>query len=158
MGSIELKQCITAKVGLIPRDICARPNTFELLTVRRQSRGDSNSLTAQCRDTMTTSRWVCLAYLPGPQTIYRWLSARLQYLQCVSNGDTAVLRWAIDIKKTTFHSCYRVYRIVYAADNISQRCLSKAQVIPWHAYDNFRNISLITKVLILCEFLLNVVQ
>ena len=23
--------------------------------------------------------------------IYRWLSARLQYLQCVSNGDTAVL-------------------------------------------------------------------
>ena len=28
---------------------------------------------------------------------YRWLSARLQYLQCVSNGDSAVLHWAIDM-------------------------------------------------------------
>ena len=27
----------------------------------------------------------------------RWLSARLQYLQCISNGDTAVLHQAIDI-------------------------------------------------------------
>ena len=26
-----------------------------------------------------------------------WFSARLQYLQCVSNGDTAVLHWAIDL-------------------------------------------------------------
>ena len=28
---------------------------------------------------------------------YRWLIARLQYLQCVSNGVTAVLRYTIDI-------------------------------------------------------------
>ena len=30
---------------------------------------------------------------------YRWFSARLQYLQCISNGETAVLHWgwAIDI-------------------------------------------------------------
>ena len=28
--------------------------------------------------------------------LHRWLSARLQYLQCVSNGDTAVLHQAID--------------------------------------------------------------
>ena len=27
---------------------------------------------------------------------YQWLSARLQYLQCFSNGDTAVLHLAID--------------------------------------------------------------
>ena len=26
-----------------------------------------------------------------------WLSARLQYRQCVSNGDTAVLHWAIEM-------------------------------------------------------------
>ena len=26
----------------------------------------------------------------------RWLSTRLQYLQCVSNGDTAVLYWAFE--------------------------------------------------------------
>ena len=30
-------------------------------------------------------------------TTCRWLSAWLQYLQCVSNGDTAVLHWAIDL-------------------------------------------------------------
>ena len=28
--------------------------------------------------------------------IHRWLSARLQYLQCVSNGDIAVLYYAIE--------------------------------------------------------------
>ena len=32
--------------------------------------------------------------MPG---LYRWLSVRLQYHQCVSNGDTAVLHEAIDI-------------------------------------------------------------
>ena len=30
-------------------------------------------------------------------TLSPWLSARLQYLQCISNGDTAVLRRAIDL-------------------------------------------------------------
>ena len=40
---------------------------------------------------------------------YRWLSARLQYLQCVSHGVTTVLRKAIDTKTvptnvTTFRS------------------------------------------------------
>ena len=30
----------------------------------------------------------------------RWLNARLQYLQCVSNGDNAVLQWAIDLSLT----------------------------------------------------------
>ena len=28
---------------------------------------------------------------------YRWLSARLQRIQCVSNGVTTVLHWAIDV-------------------------------------------------------------
>ena len=28
--------------------------------------------------------------------LFRWLSERLSYLQCISNGNTAVLHWAID--------------------------------------------------------------
>ena len=32
----------------------------------------------------------------------RWLSARLQYLRCVSTGDTAVLHWAIEIVLLVF--------------------------------------------------------
>ena len=31
-------------------------------------------------------------------TIEQWLSARLQYLQCISNGDVAVLHWTIDMQ------------------------------------------------------------
>ena len=31
------------------------------------------------------------------RAIHRWVSARLQYLQCVSSGDTAVLHWPIDM-------------------------------------------------------------
>ena len=30
--------------------------------------------------------------------IHHWLSARLQYLQCVSNGDIAVLHYGIDMR------------------------------------------------------------
>ena len=30
-------------------------------------------------------------------TSFWWLSARLQYLHCISNGDTAVLHWAINL-------------------------------------------------------------
>ena len=44
--------------------------------------------------------WGCCGMLTlvllGPG-IYRWLSARLQYLHCISNGDTAVLHQAIDM-------------------------------------------------------------
>ena len=36
---------------------------------------------------------------------YRWFSARLQYLQCISTGDTAVLYWAIDIDFTQTLHC-----------------------------------------------------
>ena len=28
---------------------------------------------------------------------YQWFSARLQYLQCVMDGDTVVLHWAIEM-------------------------------------------------------------
>ena len=45
--------------------------------------------------------WVC---------IYRWLRARLHYLQCFSNGDTAVLHKAINIiYLTQIHPCLQSY-------------------------------------------------
>ena len=37
------------------------------------------------------------------ETSNRWFSARLQYLQCVSNGDTAVLHWAIEMYISIFY-------------------------------------------------------
>ncbi|XP_062607207.1 anillin-like isoform X2 [Saccostrea cucullata] len=56
MGIIDLKRCITEKVGLIPRDICARPNTFELVTVRQPRRGEEDTLISKTYNTMTTIR------------------------------------------------------------------------------------------------------
>ncbi|XP_064640382.1 anillin-like [Lineus longissimus] len=54
MGVINLKNCVTEHVGIIPRDICARPNTFELNVVRPQRSGDKNTLVSWSYDTMTS--------------------------------------------------------------------------------------------------------
>ena len=56
MGIIDLKRCVTEKVGLIPRDICARPNTFELVTVRQPRRGEEDTLVSKTYNTMTSTR------------------------------------------------------------------------------------------------------
>ena len=45
--------------------------------------------------------------------IYRGFSARLQYLQCVSNGDTAVLHWAIDISMISIIFLPNVLNLCY---------------------------------------------
>jgi len=54
---IDLKRVITEKVGLIPRDICARPNTFELVGVRPPRRGEQDTLVTKTYNTMTTTRY-----------------------------------------------------------------------------------------------------
>ena len=54
IGFMDLKRCITEKVGLIPRDICARPNTFELVTIRQPRKGEHDTLISKRYNTMTT--------------------------------------------------------------------------------------------------------
>ena len=44
IGTIMLKHCTTNRAELIPRDICARPNTFELRLVAQRN-VDQDSLT-----------------------------------------------------------------------------------------------------------------
>jgi len=56
MGLIDLKVCITDEVGLITRDVCARPNSFELCTVRKQSRGERETLVTKVYDTVSTTK------------------------------------------------------------------------------------------------------
>ena len=57
--------------------------------------------------------------LPNPIT-YRWLSGKLQYLQCVSKRDTAVLYKANDVipklALTGQHSCYLRFVISVVSD------------------------------------------
>lgn len=64
MAMIDLKRCITEKVGLVPRDICARPNTFEMVTVRQPLKGEHDTLVTKTYNSTTTVRWVhCIVSL-----------------------------------------------------------------------------------------------
>ena len=54
--------------------------------------------------TRPTANIVMLRFL---MITYRWLSARRQYLQHISNGDTTVLQKAIDIFTNSDQSNYR---------------------------------------------------
>ncbi|XP_024921127.1 anillin isoform X3 [Cynoglossus semilaevis] len=59
IGRINLANCTSKKVEPVNREFCARPNTFELITVRPQREDDKETLVSQCRDTMcVTKNWL----------------------------------------------------------------------------------------------------
>ncbi|XP_045077986.1 anillin-like isoform X2 [Coregonus clupeaformis] len=60
MGRINLANCTSRKVEPANREFCARPNTFELITVRPQRENDRETLVSQCKNTMcVTKNWLC---------------------------------------------------------------------------------------------------
>ncbi|XP_073714343.1 anillin isoform X2 [Misgurnus anguillicaudatus] len=59
IGRINLASCTSRKVEPANREFCARPNTFELITVRPQREEDRETLVSQCKDTMcVTKNWL----------------------------------------------------------------------------------------------------
>ncbi|XP_053119203.1 anillin isoform X2 [Hemicordylus capensis] len=59
MGSINLANCTNRRIEPANREFCARPNTFELITVRPQREDDKETLVSQCRDTLcVTKNWL----------------------------------------------------------------------------------------------------
>ncbi|KAM6958817.1 anillin [Aplochiton taeniatus] len=59
MGRINLANCTSRKVEPANREFCARPNTFELITVRPQRENDKETLVSQCQNTMcVTKNWL----------------------------------------------------------------------------------------------------
>ncbi|XP_063308221.1 anillin [Pelobates fuscus] len=59
IGRINLANCTSKKIEPANREFCARPNTFELITVRPQKEGDTETLVSQCRDTLcVTKNWL----------------------------------------------------------------------------------------------------
>lgn len=58
IGSLELQEVSTKTVGLVARDICARPNTFLLETVRPAQSNDVESLKVGRHGSLTTIRYV----------------------------------------------------------------------------------------------------
>ncbi|XP_026156430.1 anillin isoform X2 [Mastacembelus armatus] len=59
IGCINLANCTSQKVDPANREFCARPNTFELITVRPQREDDRETLVSQCKNTMcVTKNWL----------------------------------------------------------------------------------------------------
>uniref|UniRef100_A0A7N6A9H0 Anillin n=1 Tax=Anabas testudineus TaxID=64144 RepID=A0A7N6A9H0_ANATE len=56
IGRINLANCTSTKVEPANREFCARPNTFELITVRPQRENDRETLVSQCKDTMCVTK------------------------------------------------------------------------------------------------------
>ncbi|XP_019117138.2 anillin isoform X2 [Larimichthys crocea] len=59
ISRINLANCTSKKVEPANREFCARPNTFELITVRPQREDDKETLVSQCQNTMcVTKNWL----------------------------------------------------------------------------------------------------
>ncbi|KAL1115295.1 hypothetical protein AAG570_007326, partial [Ranatra chinensis] len=56
LDTIDLTLCATKEVGLVARDVCARPNTFLLEIVRPSRPGDAESLVLKSTGNTTTIR------------------------------------------------------------------------------------------------------
>ena len=55
-GCINLTNCTSKTVEPANREFCARPNTFELITVRPQREDDKETLVSQCKNTMCVTK------------------------------------------------------------------------------------------------------
>ncbi|KAM7176716.1 anillin isoform 1-T1 [Macrochelys suwanniensis] len=59
MDRINLANCTNRQIEPANREFCARPNTFELITVRPQREDDRETLVSQCKDTLcVTKNWL----------------------------------------------------------------------------------------------------
>ncbi|XP_075969050.1 anillin [Anarhichas minor] len=59
IGRISLANCTSNKVEPANREFCARPHTFELITVRPRREDDKETLVSQCQNTMcVTKNWL----------------------------------------------------------------------------------------------------
>ncbi|XP_019712848.1 anillin isoform X1 [Hippocampus comes] len=78
IGRINLANCISKRVEPVNREFCARPNTFELVTVRPQRQDDKETLVSQCQNSMcVTKNWLS-ADTKDERTL--WLSKLNQIL------------------------------------------------------------------------------
>ncbi|XP_062266519.1 anillin isoform X2 [Platichthys flesus] len=59
IGRINLANCTSKRVEPVNREFCARPHTFELITVRPRREDDKETLVSQCKNTMfVTTNWL----------------------------------------------------------------------------------------------------
>nr|DBA16664.1 TPA: hypothetical protein GDO54_002215 [Pyxicephalus adspersus] len=59
LGRINLVNCTSARIEAVKREVCARPHTLELITMRPQQEDDKETLVTQCRNTLCfTKNWL----------------------------------------------------------------------------------------------------
>jgi len=56
LGAVSLRKCVTNRVGPVPRDVCARANTFLLVTTRAPYDDDKDTLVTSCHSEYTAVR------------------------------------------------------------------------------------------------------
>ncbi|XP_054717020.1 anillin-like [Uloborus diversus] len=96
IGTIELKQCVTGQVKLVARDICARPQTFQLVTVRPQEKGDKNTLISRSVNTLTTTKHLLSADTKEERVV--WCNKLNEALTNVRKWNPQALR-PVDFKQ-----------------------------------------------------------
>lgn len=85
--SLSLKECISGEVTTVERILCARPNTFELRTMRPRRHGDKQNLISQNTGSVITTK--------------HWLSAdtkeeRVVWIEGLNQALVDVRAWDVD--------------------------------------------------------------
>ena len=88
-------------------------------------------------DELVSCMYICDRYLNGWNSVYQWLSARLQYLQCVSNGNTAVLHKTIDMFVSCSLQCTRRMLLLWYWYGVSRSlsndyCIAQTRLLDHH--------------------------
>lgn len=90
LGRIDLRECVTPKVALAPRDICARPHTFLMNTVRPSKQGDRDSLVVQNYNAFTSTKIMLSADTKEERIL--WCNSLNQVVENLRTWDPEALR------------------------------------------------------------------
>ncbi|XP_054275787.1 anillin-like isoform X3 [Macrosteles quadrilineatus] len=89
LDTIELTMCVTREVDVVPRDVCARPNTFLLETSRPARDTDSDSLVMIRHQNTTTIRHLLSADTKED---------RIQWCQHVNKSLALLRAWGVSAR------------------------------------------------------------
>ncbi|XP_076356894.1 anillin-like [Tachypleus tridentatus] len=90
IGSLDLRHCVTPHVGLVSRDICARPHTFQLVIARPHEKGDRDTLITCIHKTVTSTKHLLSADTKEERIM--WCTQLNEALSSIRRWDPQALR------------------------------------------------------------------
>ncbi|XP_067135698.1 anillin-like [Centruroides vittatus] len=90
IGTIDLRHCVTPLVKLVSRDICARPHTFQLISMRPKEEDDRDTLISQSVNTITTTKHLLSADTKEERIL--WCNRLNEVLSSIRKWDPEALR------------------------------------------------------------------